>query len=549
MTAVSSSLAPLKIGRIAIDFPVVLASLAGFSDLTYRLICRSCSAPYATTEAMLDRLLLADGKLRRRLIKMDAADHPLAGQIMGQDPAVMAQAAIVLRDMGFDVIDLNFACPVKKVVGKRRGGYLMDHPDLALDILRAVLDAVPDRPVTLKLRRAFRDRDAGAAAFWTIAHGAFEAGVAALCVHARTVEQKYKGPADWSFLARVKREFRDKTILGSGDVYTAGDALKMLEQTGVDGVIAARGAIGNPWIFRQARDLAAGRTPAAPTLEEQRDVISRHFELAVEAYGPRRAAKIMRNFGIHYARQHPHPGKARSAFIALKTEKDWRTVMSEHYGAGRTSPSLTLTSAAGTEAAVSTEREPAVILASASPRRRELLQKIITDFRIVPSGIEEEPLRERNPVRVARRAALAKASAVGAEHPASTIIAADTLVCLGVQIFGKPESADDARLMLQTLSGQRHMVVTAVAVYRKADERLVLGHAASWVTFKALSPDDIERYLETENYLDKAGSYAIQESGSILVERLEGDYENVVGLPLGLLGRLLEEFRAIPPKP
>jgi nifR3 family TIM-barrel protein len=325
-------LKPLKIGEVEVGFPVVLASLAGYSDLAYRLVCRSLSAPYCTTEAMLDRQLLMESKLLDRLVKLDGADHPVAGQIMGSEPDVMGQAAAKLCRLGFDVIDLNFACPVKKVLARKRGGYLMSHPDRVLDIIKAVLEAVPNRPVTLKLRRAFQEKEASSQAFWEIAHGAFKAGIAGICVHARSVEQKYRGPADWTFLARVKREFTDRTILGSGDVRTAADALRMIEETGVDGVMAARGAIGNPWIFRQARDIAAGREPREPGIAEQRELIIRHFRIACDLYGQRRGLKILRNFGIYYARRHPHPAQVRAAVINVRNEADWQGWLETFYG-------------------------------------------------------------------------------------------------------------------------------------------------------------------------------------------------------------------------
>jgi nifR3 family TIM-barrel protein len=327
----NDGLKPLKIGSILVDFPVVLASLAGYSDLPYRLICRSFSAPYATTEAMLDTHLLIDGKLRRKLIRLDAADHPVAGQIMGSDPAVMASAASVLGEMGFDVIDLNLACPVKKVLARRRGGHLMREPGRALEIVRTVLDAVRDKPVTLKLRRAFHEADEASEAFWTIARDSFAAGVAAICIHARSVEQKYRGRADWDFIGRVKRAFPDRTIIGSGDIHTAADALRMIRETGVDGVTAARGAIGNPWLFQQARDLAAGRTIRQPTLREQREVIERHYDLACHFYGSARGLKVMRHLGIHYARIHPHPAEVRAAVLAVKSEDDWRVFLQANY--------------------------------------------------------------------------------------------------------------------------------------------------------------------------------------------------------------------------
>jgi nifR3 family TIM-barrel protein len=322
---------PLRIGAVALDFPVGLGALAGYSDLPYRLICRSLGAPYCITEAMLDRQVLLEGKLRKRLIRLDPADHPVAGQIMGVEPETMADAARSLDRMGFDVVDLNFACPVRKVVSHKRGGALMNDPERALATVRAVVAAVPGRPVTLKMRRAFRDVDRTHESFWTIASGAFEAGASAIAVHARSVEQKYTGRADWGFLAEVKRAFPERTILGSGDVTNPAEALRMMAETGVDGVLAARGAIGNPWFFAQARDLAAGQPPRQPALGEQREVIYRHYRLACEAYDPRRGLKILRHFSLQYAKTHPRRTELRNALVKVRTEDEWRAVIDEFY--------------------------------------------------------------------------------------------------------------------------------------------------------------------------------------------------------------------------
>jgi len=329
----SESLKPLKIGAVTIDLPVVLAALAGYTDISYRLVCRGLGAPYCATGAMLDTHLLHHGKLRQLLTRVHKDDRPLAGQLMGREAGTMAAAASVLGDAEYDVIDLNFACPVKKVLARGRGGDLMRHPDIALEIVKAVRDAVPHKPVTVKLRRSFRDADRGEEDFWDIANGAFEAGVAAICVHARSVEQKYQGRADWEFLARVKRAFPDRTIIGSGDALSAEAAVNMIRETGVDGASAARGAIGNPWFFRQARDIAAGRAPFQPSLDDQRALISRHFELTREIYGPRIGVKKMRNFAIHYARLHPHPAQARKAAAGVTTEKDWLAFLDSLYPA------------------------------------------------------------------------------------------------------------------------------------------------------------------------------------------------------------------------
>ena len=183
-----------------------------------------------------------------------------------------------------------------------------------------------------------------------------------------------------------------------------------------------------------------------------------------------------------------------------------------------------------------------IILASQSPRRRELLKNVVKEFRVVPSGVDEEPLREPDPVAFALKAATAKAKDVGERFPSSLIIGADTLVCLRNKVFGKPESHGDARSMLAMLSGERHRVVTAVALYRKDEGRMLAGTETSWVTFKKLSQESIEDYLEANEYLDKAGSYAIQEAGDAFIENLEGEYDNVVGLPVRLLKILLSEF-------
>ena len=321
----------LRIGGLEVGFPVTLGALAGYSDLPYRLLCRSLGAPYCVTEAMLDRQVLAHGRLRKRLVATDPADHPTAGQIMGHEPEVMAEAAVALDAMGFDVIDLNFACPVRKVVSRGRGGALMKDPETALAVVRAVIKAVPHKPVTLKLRRAFHEDGRTADAFWEIARGAFDAGAAALSVHARSVERKYTGRADWGFLASLKREFPARTILGSGDVMKPADAVRMIRETGVDGVLAARGAIGNPWFFRQARDIAAGREPFRPSLDEQRDVIERHYRLACEFYGPERGLKKTGHFCLQYAKLHPRRTALRNALVAAKTEERWRAVLDAFY--------------------------------------------------------------------------------------------------------------------------------------------------------------------------------------------------------------------------
>ncbi len=321
---------PLLIGSIRVDPPGILASLAGYTDLPYRLLCRSLDATFCATEMMLDRQLLLPGRLRNRLVHTDPADHPVSGQIIGNDPAVMAKAAVELQKCGFDAVDMNFACPVRKVLQRHRGGYLMQDCDKTLEIIRAVTASV-SIPVTVKIRMGFAATDVGSEHFWAIAEGGFDAGLAGLIIHARTVEQRYTGKADWEFLAKVKQHFADKVIVGSGDVTGPAAAERMLQETGVNGVSFARAALGNPWIFRQFADQLAGRPLYKPGLAEQRERLRRHFESVVELYGVRRGPKMMRKFGIKYARLHPTPGKVRAAFIGVRTGSQWRAILDEFY--------------------------------------------------------------------------------------------------------------------------------------------------------------------------------------------------------------------------
>ncbi len=183
-----------------------------------------------------------------------------------------------------------------------------------------------------------------------------------------------------------------------------------------------------------------------------------------------------------------------------------------------------------------------VILASQSPRRKELLKKIVPEFRVVPSDVDEEKFREKDPICFALRAARAKAREVGEKYPSSLIIAADTLVWVGEDIFGKPRNLAEARKILERLSGQKHCVITALAIYKKDEERWLTGYEISRVKFKNLSREEIDDYLQRDNYIDKAGSYAVQEIGDAFVESLEGDYDNVVGFPVRTAKKLLDEL-------
>jgi len=324
----------LRIGPVEIGFPVVQAALAGYSDWPERVIVTRLGAPYTIAEVMLDQFVVnvSRGKKARRYLRRTDQEHPCGAQLMGSTADELAPAARTMVEAGFDVIDVNLGCPVKKVVGKCRGGYLLGHARAALEVVGRVRDAVPAHvPVTVKMRRGIDDSPPSRERFFEILDGSFRLGAAAVTVHGRTVAQRYEGPSSWDFLREVKQHAGSRTVLGSGDLFTPQDCLDMLARTAVDGVTVARGAIGNPWIFQQVRALAAGRPMPEPSVAEQREVLLEHYRLTEEAYGPRRAGPVMRGFGIKYARMHPAAEQVRAAFIAVRNPAGWHAVLEEWY--------------------------------------------------------------------------------------------------------------------------------------------------------------------------------------------------------------------------
>jgi nifR3 family TIM-barrel protein len=299
-----------------------------------RVIARRLGAAYTVCEVMLDQFILnvTKGNKAKRFLRVSDEEHPCGAQLMGALPEQFPPAAMKLLAAGFDAIDLNFACPVKKVLGRCRGGFLLSDPATALEIVARVRDVLPPNvPLTVKMRRGMDDSEESRENFFKIFDGAFDRGAAAITVHGRTVRQRYTGTSSREFLRDVKRHAGDRIVIGSGDLFTAQDCLDLLHETGVDGVAAARGAIGNPWIFRQVRALATGIVLPPPSLFEQRDVIAEHYRLSEEIYGAERCCRVMRKFGIKYARLHPQSQKVRDAFVAVTKPNHWRVVLEKWY--------------------------------------------------------------------------------------------------------------------------------------------------------------------------------------------------------------------------
>jgi nifR3 family TIM-barrel protein len=330
-----------SIGPIPLAHPLCQAGLAGYSDRAMRHVARRRGCPYAVTEALLDVILVNGGAGLRKSIDINDEDHPTAGQVIGSEPHTMARGAQLLAEAGYDVIDLNFACPVKKIKNKARGGHMLIDVPRGVSILKAVRDALPPHvPTTVSLRRGFDDSPQSVDRFYEIVETAWQLDYSAVRVHARTVDQKYLGQAHWPFLREVKQRYPDRTILGSGDLFTAEDVVRMLRETGVDIAWIARGAIGNPWIFQHAAALLATEKKEMqlfsslkpPTIHEQRDALAEHFAIAMQIHGESFAGRRMRKMGIKYSRFHPASRDVKTDFIAVHSLRDWTNVLDRWYG-------------------------------------------------------------------------------------------------------------------------------------------------------------------------------------------------------------------------
>jgi len=328
----------LKLGALRLDVPFFQASLSGYSDYTMRTLARRFGCPFAMADVMLAKSAANPEVLRKACFRPGNDEHPVGAQILGKTPATMAKAARDLVAVGYDVIDLNFACPAPKVLRKGRGGALLNNPDAIIDILKAVRDAV-QCPVLMKLRigtgHSTRSRDN----FWEIVTRSTEQGVDALVIHGRTVSERYRGKADWDTLAEVKRRLPASTIIGSGDVFDPPASVELMKKTGLDGFVVARGAIGNPWIFRDLRCVWESRPlPPPPDLAEQRLVMLEHLDRVHQGYPEKWAVGYFRKFMIHYVRRHPKRKQVLLTLMKAKTRTEVEAGINTWYTAAGVDP-------------------------------------------------------------------------------------------------------------------------------------------------------------------------------------------------------------------
>ena len=308
----------LKIGSVLLKNNIILAPMAGVSDLPFRLLCSKMGAGMVCMEMISAKAIMYNNRNTEGLLETHPEESVISLQLFGSDPQIMAEQAKRIENRHFDIFDINMGCPVPKVVGNGEGSALMKEPLLAGQIIEAMAKAV-DKPVTVKIRKGFDEEHVNAV---EIAHIAQESGAAAITVHGRTRAQYYSGKADWDIIARVK-EAVSIPVIGNGDVTDGRSAAALLKQTGCDGVAIGRAAQGNPFIFREvAAYLEEGVECPPPTPEERMDIVRQHAELMVQYKGEYIAVREMRKHLSWYSAGIPGSARMRGRINEMESMED-----------------------------------------------------------------------------------------------------------------------------------------------------------------------------------------------------------------------------------